>query len=432
MNYDPAIPIGESQLDYYKSGYGVMDSYLKGLQNDQREMLTLTERLLPMYMYEGNMTRSDYYGRVGQAVAFTDYYTTVPLYGTPDVCVFVMNGGQWGLVKDLINFEKRPLFYAGKYINTYCTGALLETTFTSGTKIYDGSTALDLDPVGCKAYTDSTSYSVALFSRDFEHDYIIQVDIPDGIKNATDQCKLITLSGESYSSETFNITEENFTGFSDSILVTVPKYGMVILRFDGTDQHYTNVPDYYADIKRAASITLSTPNDVREITRLRGTLKITATILPEDAFLKNAKWEILDNEVTQAYIDGTTSTVTLYANSKDGGNGTVRVVATTRDGSSLSDTISIRINQPGVTAIETIENEQVKIYPVPAGDYVKLAMPEGERGKLTVVDLNGKALITQAIASEETTVDVSSLDKGIYLIRVETGNKVQVLKFTKI
>jgi len=430
LNLDPNIPIGKTQLDYHKSSFSMMQNNFNGLANDWKEMLSYTGRILPMYMYEGNMTQNSYFGRLGQAVTFADYYSSMPLYGVPNVCVFALQGGQWGLINNSIDFKKSPLFYVSQYINNYCTGTLLESKFTTASKIYDGATPLTIDPVGCKAYTDSTSYSVAMFSRDFENDYRVQVDIPDNVGNGA-TCKLITIHGDSYASEDVLIDEKNITDFKDSILVTVPKYGVCILRFDGIDQHFT-APTTYQNYKKATSITVSPAGGVYNIKTNRGHLQINSTILPADAFLTSTSWKLLDNTTVAATkIDGTTTTM-LYANGTPTGNGLIRVVGYVNDGSMVSDTITIAINwQGGIMGVDDINNDQIQIFPVPANDYLKVQFPNELFGNVTIMDLNGRTMFVQPTKNREVTIDVRTLKQGVYVIRLDYGTGSKVMKFVK-
>jgi len=419
-------------LNYHKSSIAMLQSCFDGLTADIKEMLSICGRALPIYMYEGNMTQSTYYGRLGQAITFADYYTSVPLYGVPNACVFNLDQGEWRMIDDQISFKKLPLFHVGKYINTYCTGTMLETNFTSSTKIYKGTTPLNIDPVGCRAYTDTTSYSVAMFSRDFEHDYVVQLDIPNNVGNGA-TCKLITISGASYSSQDVVITEQNLTNFKDSILVTVPKYGLCIVRFDGINQHY-NAPEVYTSYKKAQSVKITTPGNVLTINTNRGHLILTGTILPSDAFLTTPNWNLLDNTTIGAnHIDGTTTT-TLYGNGLATGNGYIRVVASVNDGSNLADTVTVLINKQGgvdISAVENVNKDNILLYPVPAKDYLKMLLPADLLGTVSIINLNGAILYTEAIKSREINLDIHTLKQGVYLIKLEVSTGPMMLKFVK-
>jgi hypothetical protein len=431
MDLDPKIPLGKSQLDYHKNSIMTMQTNLHGLKNDWKEMLMYAGRILGMYMYEGNMTQPSYNGRLGQAITFADYYSSVPLYGVPFVSVFQLTNGPWRIIDDQIGYKKLPLFHVGKYINKYCKGIMLDTKFTSDYKIYDSSnTTLTIDPVGCKAYADSANYSIALFSRDFENDYVVQVDIPDTIGNGA-TCKMITIHGDSYASTDVVIDEKVIANFADSILVTVPKYGMVILSFEGKDQNYKDIPYIYTPYKQVESVKVfvnQTP-DTPLITKKGSSLKLGVTVLPTDAFLNTVDWKIIDNDATGAYLRGTSNKY-ITASDTFVGAGTVSVVVTAFDKSHKSDTLQVVFNIP--TAVEEIGNEKIEIYPVPAQDYLNVKFPENVSGSLSIVDLNGKQLFVQEISGSESKINVSKYPKGVYLLKMDLNIGYKKVKFIKL
>jgi glucuronoarabinoxylan endo-1,4-beta-xylanase len=74
------------------------------------------------------------------------------------------------------------------------------------------------------------------------------------------------------------------------------------------------------------------------------------------------------------------------------------------------------------------KNELVtRIYPVPARDYLMLNIPEDSFEMVSITDLNGRTLINELILSGESTkqIDVSSLNKGVYLIILTTNTKTK-------
>ncbi len=435
MNLSPEIPLSTSQLDYYKSGFQMMQTQLAGLQSDWKEVLTLTNgRMLPFYFYEGNQTTNSYYGRVGQAISFADYFATAPVYGVPYTAIFTLKGGQYSLIQDEVTFKKTPLFEVTKFINRYCTGTILETRLTTSDKIYSGAIPLSLEPVGCKAYTDSTSYSVALFSRDFENDYKIQLDIPDNIGNSAN-CKIFTLHANSFNDTEILIDSVSLTNFKDSILINVPKFSLVIVRFDGINQHYNAPLTAYTGMKRVESIKLSvfTSPYLPQITRNGGNVRLKLTILPADAMLATAKWEILDNTTIGAYLKPSTGGGQyVWASGSATGNGKIRIVATTLDGSLLSDTISITISGQGPSAIEEINDNLIQLYPVPTHNMLHLNCVTQLSGNLKITDLNARILINRKIDEENLVIDVSNFTKGIYILHLNTDKGNKIIKFIKL
>lgn len=75
--------------------------------------------------------------------------------------------------------------------------------------------------------------------------------------------------------------------------------------------------------------------------------------------------------------------------------------------------------------VSGIENNNVAnsfgIYPNPATDYVKI---NGEFDKATLFDVNGQSLMK----TTERVITVSNLPSGIYILKIETGKKVETKK----
>lgn len=84
----------------------------------------------------------------------------------------------------------------------------------------------------------------------------------------------------------------------------------------------------------------------------------------------------------------------------------------------------------GALGLNDIDNSQSKIsiFPNPAQDYL-IFSNQKILDNVTVYDLNGRLIKTyQKIAK---SINVSSLEKGIYLIKIDTDEQTQTLKFIK-
>ncbi len=81
----------------------------------------------------------------------------------------------------------------------------------------------------------------------------------------------------------------------------------------------------------------------------------------------------------------------------------------------------------GYVGIADIETEVFQIYPNPIGNEFKVQSLKFKVGDATVelYDLNGKKLLEKYIpaGSEEITVDVHHLHRGLYFCRLTIGNK---------
>jgi len=93
-------------------------------------------------------------------------------------------------------------------------------------------------------------------------------------------------------------------------------------------------------------------------------------------------------------------------------------------GSYYFDNIQI-VNNLGTASIDELKNS-VNVYPNPAVDVLNIAVAE-PMSSVTVVGMDGRTVISSAVAGMETTVDVSPLLPGVYYYTVvtEKGNVVR-------
>ena len=89
--------------------------------------------------------------------------------------------------------------------------------------------------------------------------------------------------------------------------------------------------EYSGDIVKAAQLSVSIDKTELIVTE---TAQCTATILPEDAFIKDVKWSSNDERVATVDKNGKVTAV---------GEGDVVITATTIDGSNLTSSVSIRV-----------------------------------------------------------------------------------------
>jgi hypothetical protein len=73
--------------------------------------------------------------------------------------------------------------------------------------------------------------------------------------------------------------------------------------------------------------------------------------------------------------------------------------------------------------------DQVEIYPNPANSAVNITIPV--QAEVSIIDITGQEVITIEDASEKGSIDVSSLSKGIYFVRISSGTDVAIVKMLK-
>jgi hypothetical protein len=85
----------------------------------------------------------------------------------------------------------------------------------------------------------------------------------------------------------------------------------------------------------------------------------------------------------------------------------------------------------GSTGIITIINENhLNLYPNPVQNVLNINL-SGKTEVLQVFDISGKYLLQKQITENNTSLDVSYLENGIYVVRVMCDNKIFAGKFVK-
>lgn len=99
-------------------------------------------------------------------------------------------------------------------------------------------------------------------------------------------------------------------------------------------------------------------------------------------------------------------------------------------GSSAS-TVNVQVGYDRLaSSIDNVLTEMnVSVYPNPAQSQLNVSLPANSNGTLTLYNLQGKAVAT-ALATENSTMDVSHLDNGMYLLSIQLGNEMLTYKIS--
>lgn len=88
----------------------------------------------------------------------------------------------------------------------------------------------------------------------------------------------------------------------------------------------------------------------------------------------------------------------------------------------------------GAVGVEPVREEMtVSVYPNPVGDRLEITLQptDFENMQLEVLDATGRALLMQAVSGVHEVVSVSSLAKGVYVLRITNGKSSVVRRFVK-
>ena len=83
----------------------------------------------------------------------------------------------------------------------------------------------------------------------------------------------------------------------------------------------------------------------------------------------------------------------------------------------------------GTVGIKDMEINNLNIYPNPVTDYLTISIP-GSQSKLetSIFNLLGELVLFQNSTEQETTLDVSNLVSGVYVVELKLGNKTSIRK----
>jgi hypothetical protein len=80
---------------------------------------------------------------------------------------------------------------------------------------------------------------------------------------------------------------------------------------------------------------------------------------------------------------------------------------------------------PCEVGVEEHANERLHLYPNPATDLVRVALNAGEEaGTVSVLDMQGRAVLQQAFRGAQAELDVSGLSSGAYVVQLRTERTV--------
>jgi uncharacterized Zn ribbon protein len=74
-------------------------------------------------------------------------------------------------------------------------------------------------------------------------------------------------------------------------------------------------------------------------------------------------------------------------------------------------------------------NNSLSVFPNHSSAQINIVIPT--KGRFSILNLSGQQLLQQTITEPTTTIDISILPNGVYLVKVAGENGVQVVKFVK-
>ena len=83
---------------------------------------------------------------------------------------------------------------------------------------------------------------------------------------------------------------------------------------------------------------------------------------------------------------------------------------------------------------DILDGISIKVYPNPTKGILNISIPDcsvNDRSRILLFDLSGRMLMNRAATEENTVLDISSFNRGIYIMKIQAGEKFSDWKIIK-
>ena len=89
----------------------------------------------------------------------------------------------------------------------------------------------------------------------------------------------------------------------------------------------------------------------------------------------------------------------------------------------------VRMNfDPSVGVNEVEDNHGLRVFPNPANDVINISLSKEINATITLLDISGKVVKTQALNGISTSINTASLNSGVYFVTINDGTSVSTQK----
>ncbi|GJM64349.1 fibronectin type III domain-containing protein [Persicobacter diffluens] len=437
FNYDNSLDFGETELKYYQNRYELMAKRFHGMiETLYFDMYRVgNKNIKPFYIYETNATTSVYNGRTGQALMIGDYMCNAARLGNIYPTLFHLTAGEWRITNPEDNYSPRPLYTLAKTLNEHSVGDILNSSLqTKNTLVNDEGIAFELDPVGHHFYkTEQGKYALVLFSRDFEHNYTLQLDIPSEILGGATAATVYELLAEDYSANAFEMNTSLLT-LSDGAIIPLQANSVKIIEFEGEDFTFDRYDiGAFKFLRSNADLTLSTVNTTL-IEDNKGKANLVFKGGPEDFIHDdNYEWMLVNEQDIEVEVETQGLGFEIQASGSCAGNGEIKIITTIEaDGVAKSDELTIEIKNQGGNCGALAAGEavpQFTVSPNPTTGVINVDT-KGEDFIIRLFNTGGRLVHSGAYAGGQP-VDIRHLPAGVYILNVLSEGQVAAKKIIK-
>ena len=174
------------------------------------------------------------------------------------------------------------------------------------------------------------------------------------------------------------------------------------------------------EVNKSGDYKITTNSNCGEASK---TISIVVNPKPEIKFNKKDTTIVNGNKLT---IKATGAKTYLWNNNSDKDSitvkdaGTYTVTGTNEFGCVSTNSITIKLREKGV-GLSTLNGLTLAVSPNPATEVLHVTLEEYKNKSISIVDLKGNLVFTQALNSLDTDIQVDSFAKGIYLLNIHDG-----------
>lgn len=442
LGYVKEIEPGKSELDYFKNARDEAFKKLIGLRLTMDIDLTPVvdgnprePKLRPSIFYETDMSSESVNKRFGQAILMADFHMQSLKLGLVSPLNFELNDNQWGLFQS--GTIKMPRYYVMQLLNRFVKSNILGVSGRTKEILINakGQPSIDLDPVSMNAYHKDGKYVVLLISKDFEHDFEVQLNLPSGITPMASSGKKYVLRPETnYDSKTSILDSENVV-VNNKMIVAVPKYTLVLLTFSGNTLDRKELPVGYTNYKKPTSVSITAEENGTQSPNIEtpvGIMEFKTSFTPSNIYnaAKRIQWKVFKSSPTmELSIEERNYGSELYIQAQNCSSiGTVTVTGELIDNPNLMsysktftitnqvvdifDMVPCATNLKDETSLQNLVN--FKVSPNPSEGSVTLTA--NITGTLLVTNIQG-SLVYQTQFNQDSRKSVLNLEPGIYIAK---------------
>lgn len=109
----------------------------------------------------------------------------------------------------------------------------------------------------------------------------------------------------------------------------------------------------------------------------------------------------------------------------------IKITVTDKGGLSASDIFTLRVHDP--SGIEDLMETGLSVFPNPAIDFIniKLSGIKVNETTISLMDITGKVILQKEINVNNTKIDISTFNKGVYLLKLQQDGQSLIKKIIK-